>query len=398
MTQAPEKWRLLLVDDEKDIRDVLTIALTDLGYVVLCAQNGHEALGLYREQRPPIVLTDIKMPGMDGIELLKSVKRENPDAEIIMITGHGDMELAIESLKHRATDFVTKPINVASLKIAMERVQEKILIRRKLVQYTERLEALVLEKIQLQDRLSSLGLMIGSISHAIKGLLTHLDAGLYLLESDLSKQVPEKSREGLDIVKSTTDHIKRLMLDILFYAKERQAQPKVVDIALFAEDIADTIEPKAAGKDVRLVRDFNEAPATFTLDPDLMRTALINILENAVDACAADPSKVSHQIRFRIVREESGLEMEIKDTGIGMKSETREKIFDLFFSSKGSKGTGFGLFIARNIVAQHGGTISVASTKGRGSIFIIQVPAPDVQGDNRHAPPGRELIVNPNVA
>ena len=380
------------MDDEKDIRDVLTIALTDLGYLVLCAQNGHEALCLYKEQRPPIVLTDIKMPGMDGIELLKSVKRENPDAEIIMITGHGDIELAIESLKHRATDFVTKPINVASLKIAMERVQEKILIRRKLVQYTERLEALVLEKIQLQDRLSSLGLMIGSISHAIKGLLTHLDAGLYLLESDLSKQVPEKSREGLDIVKSTTDHIKRLMLDILFYAKERQAQPKVVDIALFAEDIADTIEPKAAGKDIRLVRDFNEAPATFTLDPDLMRTALINILENAVDACAADPSKVSHKIRFRIVREESGLEMEIKDTGIGMDGKTREKIFDLFFSSKGSNGTGFGLFITRNIVAQHGGTINVVSAKKRGSIFIIRVPAPDVPEDKRQTASGQGCV------
>jgi signal transduction histidine kinase len=389
MTPAPEKWRLLLVDDEEDIREVLTVALTDLGYLVLCAQNGQEALCLYKEQRPPIVLTDIKMPGMDGIELLKSVKRENPDAEIIMITGHGDMELAIESLKHRATDFVTKPINVASLKIAVERVQQKILIRHKLVQYTERLEALVLEKIQLQDRLSSLGLMIGSISHGIKGLLTHLDAGLYLLESGLSRQVPEKSREGLDIVKSAMNHVKRLMLDILFYAKERHAQPKVVDIAFFAEDIADTIEPKAAEKDVRLVRDFNAAPATFTLDPDLMRAALINILENAVDACAVDPSKNSHQIRFRVVRQESGLGMEIKDTGIGMNGETQEKIFDLFFSSKGSKGTGFGLFITRNIVAQHGGTISVISAKGRGSIFIIRLPAPAVPGDNRQTPLGK---------
>jgi len=392
MTPAPEKWRLLLVDDEEDIRDVLTIALTDLGYLVLCAQNGHEALCLYKEQRPPIVLTDIKMPGMDGIELLKSVKRENPDAEIIMFTGHGDRELAIESLKHRAADFVTKPISVVALKIAMQRVQQRILTRHKLAQYTERLEALVLEKIQLQDRLSSLGLMIGSVSHGIKGLLTRLDAGLYLLESGLSKQVPEESSEGLDIVKSTTHHIKRLMLDILFYAKERQAQPRVVDIALFAKDIADTIEPKAAGRGVRLVRDFNEAPATFTLDPDLMRTALINILENAVDACAAGPPKASHQIRFRIVREESGLGMEIKDTGIGMDGKTREKIFDLFFSSKGSNGTGFGLFITRNIVAQHGGTINVVSAKKRGSIFIIRVPAPDVPADDRQTFSGQGCV------
>jgi len=379
MTRVSEKWRVLLVDDEEDIRDVLTIVLNDLGYSVLCAKNGQEALCLYREQTPPIVLTDIKMPGMDGIELLKSVKRENPDAEIIMITGHGDMQLAIESLKHRATDFITKPINVDALKIALQRVHEKILMKQKLDQYTEKLEALVLEKIQLQDRLSSLGLMIGSISHGIKGLLTRLDAGLYLLNSGLTKEIPEKSTEGFGIVKTTTAHIKRLMMDILFYAKDREAKPTAVDIVLFAEDIADTIELKTAKKDIRLVRDFTEAPGTFTIDPDLMRTALINILENAVDACAADLSKASHQIRFQLFRKGNQLEITIEDTGIGMDGETREKIFDLFFSSKGSKGTGFGLFITRTIVTQHDGTISVLSAKGRGSTFIIRIPSPEAR-------------------
>ncbi|MBW2187746.1 MAG: response regulator, partial [Deltaproteobacteria bacterium] len=79
--------QILLVDDEEDIRDVLNISLSDAGYQVLTAANGEEGLVLFREKQPPIVLTDIKMPGMDGIELLQRIKLENPDTEVIMITG-----------------------------------------------------------------------------------------------------------------------------------------------------------------------------------------------------------------------------------------------------------------------------------------------------------------------
>ncbi len=374
MNQLGEYRQLLLVDDEEDIRDVLTIALTDLGYTVHCAENGRKALSFYKEHHPPIVLTDIKMPGMDGIELLKAIKHENPDVEVVMITGHGDMDLAIESLKHEAADFITKPINVDVLKIALRRVREKILTKRKLVQYTENLESLIQEKIELQDHLSSLGLMIGSISHGVKGLLTNLDAGVFMLESGVSKSTPERSRDGLDIVKSTTARIKKLMMDILFYVKERELQMTTVDIPLFAEDVAEGVETKIRDHRIQLVRDFKGAPAMWTLDPDYFRTALINILDNAVDACVADSSKASHRILFRVRREGEYLVAEIEDDGIGMDCETKEKIFDLFFSSKGSRGTGFGLFITRSIILQHNGDITINSSKGRGSTFVVRIP------------------------
>ncbi len=374
MKQSSEYRQLLLVDDEEDIRDVLTIALADLGYTVYTADNGQEALSLYMEKRPPIILTDIKMPGMDGIELLKAIKHENPDVEVVMITGHGDMDLAIESLKHEAADFITKPINVDVLKIALRRVREKILTKRKLVQYTENLESLIQEKIELQDHLSSLGLMIGSISHGVKGLLTNLDAGVFMLESGVSKSTPERSRDGLDIVKSTTARIKKLMMDILFYVKERELQMTTVDIPLFAEDVAEGVETKIRDHQIHLVRDFKGAPAMWTLDPDYFRTALINILDNAVDACVADSSKTSHRILFRVRCEGEYLVAEIEDDGIGMDCETKEKIFDLFFSSKGSRGTGFGLFITRSIITQHNGDITVTSSKGRGSTFVVRIP------------------------
>lgn len=117
---------LLLVDDEEGIRRVLGIALADSGFDVLTAENGLEALETFRRVMPDIVLTDIKMPGLDGIGLLRAIKAERPETEVIMLTGHGDVDLAIESLKLEATDFVTKPINDDVLEIALKRARERL--------------------------------------------------------------------------------------------------------------------------------------------------------------------------------------------------------------------------------------------------------------------------------
>ncbi|MEN8244559.1 MAG: response regulator, partial [Thermodesulfobacteriota bacterium] len=142
MPSNSEKMEILLVDDEADIREVLEIALKDLGYDVRVAANGEQALNIFKTHSPPLVMTDIKMPSMDGIELLKHIKRENPECEVIMITGHGDMNLAIKSLKHAATDFITKPINVDALEISLKRAHDKIITREKLAAYTRNLETL----------------------------------------------------------------------------------------------------------------------------------------------------------------------------------------------------------------------------------------------------------------
>ena len=129
------KNTILLVDDEDDLREVLDISLTDTGYDVLTAENGAQALNILKETDVPVVITDIKMPGIDGIELLRKIKNNNPETEVIMLTGHGDLDLAIKSLKHEATDFVTKPINDDVLELAIQRAFDKIMIRQKLKEY-----------------------------------------------------------------------------------------------------------------------------------------------------------------------------------------------------------------------------------------------------------------------
>jgi PAS domain S-box-containing protein len=132
--------KILLIDDEAAILRVMAMSLRSDGYDVVTAQSGEEGLKVFKEESPQIILTDIKMPGMDGLKVLKKIKEIQPEAEVIIITGHGDIDSAIESLQYGASDFINKPVKDKVLSIALERANEKINIRRQLNAYTNDLE------------------------------------------------------------------------------------------------------------------------------------------------------------------------------------------------------------------------------------------------------------------
>lgn len=132
--------RILLIDDEPDLLRVLARSLKADGHEVATALNGPDGLAAFEGQHPAIVITDIKMPGMSGIEVLKRIKEREPDAEVIIITGHGDMDNAVEALHFGASDFITKPFRGETLAIAIRRAEEKIDLRRRLKEYTLDLE------------------------------------------------------------------------------------------------------------------------------------------------------------------------------------------------------------------------------------------------------------------
>ncbi len=118
--------KILVIDDEKPTLTMFRLLLGAQGYDVLTAENGNEGLEVFERERPPLVLTDIKMPGMDGIEVLRRIKLIEPRTEVIVITGHGDMDLAIKALNLDATDFINKPIQRSILEQALQRARERI--------------------------------------------------------------------------------------------------------------------------------------------------------------------------------------------------------------------------------------------------------------------------------
>jgi two-component system NtrC family sensor kinase len=137
--------KILLIDDEEGNVRVLSMSLRSDGYDVVTAYSGEEGLEVFNTEFPDIVLTDLKMPGMSGLEVLKQIKTSSPETEVIIITGHGDIDSAIEALQYGASDFINKPIRDEGLSIALKRAMEKIDIRFKLKQYTENLEKMVKE-------------------------------------------------------------------------------------------------------------------------------------------------------------------------------------------------------------------------------------------------------------
>ncbi len=118
--------KILVIDDEAPTLEMLRLFLGACGYEVLIAKNEAEGLDIFRKETPPIVLTDIKMPGKDGFSILKSIKAMKPETEVIMITGHGDKDLAKKAFELDASDFFNKPLDTEALEAALKRLEEKL--------------------------------------------------------------------------------------------------------------------------------------------------------------------------------------------------------------------------------------------------------------------------------
>ncbi|MHC4860686.1 MAG: ATP-binding protein, partial [Planctomycetota bacterium] len=142
------------------------------------------------------------------------------------------------------------------------------------------------------------------------------------------------------------------------------------------------ITDRASELGVELVKEFDGDVGDFQADPQALRSALVNLIENSLDACRMDRKKTEHRVMLGLGGTSDAVRFEISDNGIGMDEETREKAFSLFFSSKGLSGTGLGLFIANKIVRTHGGTIEMESRPGVGTRFEVSIPReqPEVQG------------------
>ncbi|MFH1672596.1 MAG: response regulator [Pseudomonadota bacterium] len=385
--------KLLLIDDEEPIRIALGRSLRSDGYQVLTAENGKIGIELFREEKPSIVLTDIKMPGMDGIEVLKRVKEINPEAEVIVITGHGDIDIAVQSLKLNASDFITKPVTDEALSIALRRAKEKLDIRRMLKEYTDNLENKVKEateelrekyeevkRLQQEliqsERLAATGETVAGLAHCIKNIVVALEGGVDIVNVALEKNNMSNLSIGWDMVQRNISNVSSLVLDLLGYSKERKPEYEKCLPNIIADAVCELMDPKARKSGIEIARDFDRTIGEVSLDPKGIHRCLLNLVSNSVDACMSDgDEKKEHVVRVTTRREDDGLvTFKVSDNGCGMDEKVRKQIFTSFFSTKGSKGTGLGLLITHKIVQEHEGRISVDSEPGKGSIFTMWLP------------------------
>jgi two-component system NtrC family sensor kinase len=184
---VPSIWKIVLIDDEEDIREVMAIALQDVGYSVETAPDGATGLQLCETIYPQIVITDIRMPGMDGLQVLEILKKQLPDIEVIVATAFGEMDLAIRALQLDASDFITKPISDDALYLALSRARERYTSRKQLKDYTDLLEK---EKAETSQQLfKTIAFQRNLIENSMDGILGCDETGLVVTYNQSMEQI-----------------------------------------------------------------------------------------------------------------------------------------------------------------------------------------------------------------
>jgi PAS domain S-box-containing protein len=226
---------------------------------------------------------------------------------------------------------------------------------------------------ELEDRLTQLGLLIGSVSHSLKGLLNGLSGGMYLVNSGFAKDDQTRVKKGWETVQRNADRIKAMVSDILYYAKDRVPNWETLSATSLADDVVTMMENRSRELEVVLTLEMETDAGEFEGDPQAVQALLANLVENSLDACRLDQSCQDRRVTVRVGGTEDCVRFEVEDDGIGMDQETQNKAFSLFFSSKGT-GTGLGLFISDKIARAHGGEIHLTSEAGVGTKFVVTLP------------------------
>lgn len=373
MTEGPSFNRLLLIDDEPGIRRMMSLDLRSDGYQVSVAEDGDSGIEAFTRVHPDIVLTDIKMPGLDGLEVLKRIKELSPQTEVIVITGHGDMESAIKSLQLEASDFITKPINPDALEVALRRARERLTLRRQLAAHMDELEDRVQEataRLLQAERMAAVGQTVAGLAHAVKNMLGGLRGGSYMVQEGLSQDKTEIITQGLTMLNRNVRRVADFVSDLLTLSKPRQPDLEPVDAGGLVTEAVEVIGPEAEGKDVAL--EVVEAPAGLlaAAERKLLLDAVLNLLSNAVDAAA---EVTEGRVKVGVRAEGDEVVWEVTDNGPGLTDEAAQEIFSGVYSTKGAAGTGLGLMVTAKTAQEHGGRVEF-DRPDRGATFRLVLP------------------------
>ena len=223
------------------------------------------------------------------------------------------------------------------------------------------------------ERLAAVGQTIATLSHHIKNILQGIKGGGYLVDMGLENDDFAVVRKGWDIVGRNQGKISSLVMDMLSFSKEREPDPVPTDLVALVSDIVETVQQRAADAGIAIRWTPPADLPRVVFDPEGISRAVLNVVTNALDAVENRPDP-RVDIQVEIDRPAGLVRIIIADNGEGMTAETLAEIFNLFVSTKGSRGTGLGLTVSRKILREHDGDIRAESSLGAGSTFTLEFP------------------------
>jgi two-component system, NtrC family, sensor kinase len=370
-----ENLRVLIMDDEDDFRAALARRMIRRGIGVDEAASGEEGLDKLERNPAEVVILDVKMPGMGGVEALRRIKDRFPSTEVIMLTGHASTQDGVEGIKAGAFDYLTKPIEFEHLLTKIKQAHERMRLlaaEKEEADFRERMK----EQMIVTERLAALGTLATGVAHEINNPLAIIRESAGWMRQILAKpemnDIPRKPdfEKALENINKGVERARRITHQLLQVVKTQDAALAEVDLTELAEETTELVKRAALNKNLDLALACDAKKPVIWTDPYRLRQVLLNLLTNAIHA-TPEGGRIS--ITIRITPE--GAELEVKDTGCGIPKENLVKIFEPFFSTKGAgEGTGMGLYVSRGIVEKLGGRIRVESRVGKGAVFVVSLP------------------------
>ena len=354
-----KKPTLLYVEDEDGIRDELSRFLKHFCSELFIAKDGQEGFELYKKHLPDIIVSDIKMPKMNGIEMIKAIKEINPRQYILFTTAHSESNYFIEAIEIRINGLILKPIDLDSLSEKLQFIIDQIEMKNTKELY----EGYLLQ----QPRLAQIGEMISMIAHqwrqplsTISAISTHIQLSIELERFDLAKEQDRKKQEiflkkELHNLDDNLEYLSNIINGFSNFYKP--------DDTLVPTKLKDTVDKALSIINLLIASD----EITITCNSDILvniyvnelSQVIVNLLKNAQECLIANKVK---NPKIDIIIDD--YKIKICDNGGGIDTNILDKVFDPYFSTKGKKnGRGLGLYMSKVIVEKHHhGKLNVLTT------------------------------------
>ena len=386
--------KVLVVDDELSVREAIRIILKD-NYDVVLMDSGEAALEYLKFNEVDLVFLDILMPGMSGLDALKTIKSRRQSPEVVIVTATRTVKNAVEAMKYGAFEYVTKPFDVDEIKLIAERGIEnhrlvieceslKHQMEREKDRFYKHLEEKVRERtaeleeankklketheqLVRSEKLASLGELVAGVAHELNNKLLPVLAYSQLLKE---KDFPNDILRYINTIEKSAAGASSVVGSLLNFARPSSSTRDPVNLNATMRDTLALLDYRIKASNVAVdVRLDDRIPLTMA-DEKQISQVFLNIINNAFHAMEG----TAGTLKIRSMHKGQDIVFTISDTGCGIPEEHLLKVFDPFFSTKGSGGTGLGLSVSHGLIRAHQGEISVQSEAGRGTTFTIRLP------------------------